>query len=188
VRLPPRGAPSCWSISSGSSLCPPTAAFEHLRSHSSHYSTAEEELYDLAKDPRQLQNVALRGPSKTAQMRALTGSLCRPVPPGFLGSELVPSCGVVLAETIADLASNPPDRVQALARRSLGQPLDLTRDQSECGTLIAPRALRPMKDVRIVFAELGGELHPERDAGDQKEQGSELHGVTAYRDRRKGRC
>jgi N-acetylglucosamine-6-sulfatase len=48
-----------------------------------HYATGEEELYDLIKDPRQLQNVALRRPSKTAQMRALTESLCRPVPPGF---------------------------------------------------------------------------------------------------------
>jgi N-acetylglucosamine-6-sulfatase len=47
------------------------------------YSTGEEELYDLVRDPRQLQNVALTRPSKTAQLRALTGSLCRPVPPGF---------------------------------------------------------------------------------------------------------
>jgi N-acetylglucosamine-6-sulfatase len=48
-----------------------------------HYATGEEELYDLVKDPRQLQNVALTRPSKTAQMRALTESLCQPVPPGF---------------------------------------------------------------------------------------------------------
>jgi N-acetylglucosamine-6-sulfatase len=48
-----------------------------------HYATGEEELYDLVKDPRQLRNVALTRPSKTAQMRALTESLCRPVPPRF---------------------------------------------------------------------------------------------------------
>jgi arylsulfatase A-like enzyme len=48
-----------------------------------HYATGEDELYDLVKDPRQLQNVALTRPSKTAQMRALTESLCQPVPPGF---------------------------------------------------------------------------------------------------------
>ncbi|MDQ4108858.1 MAG: sulfatase [Actinomycetota bacterium] len=48
-----------------------------------HYATGEEELYDLSKDPRQLQNVALTRRSKTVQMRALTESLCRPVPPGF---------------------------------------------------------------------------------------------------------
>jgi N-acetylglucosamine-6-sulfatase len=48
-----------------------------------HYATGEEELYDLAKDPRQLQNVASTRPTKTAQLRALTKSLCRPLPPGF---------------------------------------------------------------------------------------------------------
>ncbi len=48
-----------------------------------HYVTGEEELYDLARDPRQLQNVASSRPSKAAQLRALTEQLCRPVPPGF---------------------------------------------------------------------------------------------------------
>ncbi len=48
-----------------------------------HYTTGEEELYDLAKDPRQLQNVASARPNKAAQLRALTESLCQPVPPGF---------------------------------------------------------------------------------------------------------
>jgi N-acetylglucosamine-6-sulfatase len=48
-----------------------------------HYATGEEELYDLVGDPRQLQNVALTRPRKTAQLRALTESLCRPLPPGF---------------------------------------------------------------------------------------------------------
>jgi arylsulfatase A-like enzyme len=48
-----------------------------------HYSTGEEELYDLLEDPRQLQNVALTRPTKTDQLRSLTRSLCRPVPPGF---------------------------------------------------------------------------------------------------------
>lgn len=48
-----------------------------------HYSTGEEELYDLLEDPRQLQNVASTRPTKTDQLRSLTRSLCRPVPPGF---------------------------------------------------------------------------------------------------------
>jgi arylsulfatase A-like enzyme len=48
-----------------------------------HYLTGEEELYDLARDPRQLQNVASARPNKAAQLRALTESMCRPVPPGF---------------------------------------------------------------------------------------------------------
>jgi N-acetylglucosamine-6-sulfatase len=48
-----------------------------------HYATGEEELYDLVKDPRELRNVAVLRPNKTAQLRALTQSLCQPVPPGF---------------------------------------------------------------------------------------------------------
>jgi N-acetylglucosamine-6-sulfatase len=48
-----------------------------------HYATGEEELYDLAKDPRQLQNVVSVRPNKATQLRALTESLCQPVPPGF---------------------------------------------------------------------------------------------------------
>jgi N-acetylglucosamine-6-sulfatase len=48
-----------------------------------HYTTGEEELYDLAKDPHQLQNVASVRPIKAAQLRALTESLCQPVPPEF---------------------------------------------------------------------------------------------------------
>ena len=48
-----------------------------------HYATGEEELYDLAKDPRQLQNVVSVRPNKATQLRALTDSLCQPVPPGF---------------------------------------------------------------------------------------------------------
>jgi arylsulfatase A-like enzyme len=48
-----------------------------------HYVTGEEELYDLVKDPRELQNVATARPNKAAQLRALTESLCQPVPPGF---------------------------------------------------------------------------------------------------------
>jgi N-acetylglucosamine-6-sulfatase len=48
-----------------------------------HYSTGEEELYDLLKDPRQLQNVASTRPTRTDQLRSLTRSLCRPLPPGF---------------------------------------------------------------------------------------------------------
>jgi N-acetylglucosamine-6-sulfatase len=48
-----------------------------------HYITGEEELYDLVQDPHQLRNVASRRPNRTAHLRALTESLCRPVPPGF---------------------------------------------------------------------------------------------------------
>ena len=48
-----------------------------------HYVTGEEELYDLVQDPHQLRNVASRRPNRAAQLRALTESLCRPVPPGF---------------------------------------------------------------------------------------------------------
>lgn len=48
-----------------------------------HYVTGEEELYDLVKDPRQLENVASLRPNKATRLRALTESLCRPVPPGF---------------------------------------------------------------------------------------------------------
>jgi arylsulfatase A-like enzyme len=48
-----------------------------------HYVTGEEELYDLVRDPHQLRNVASVRPNKAAQLRALTESLCQPVPPGF---------------------------------------------------------------------------------------------------------
>jgi arylsulfatase A-like enzyme len=48
-----------------------------------HNATGEEELYDLVRDPWQLKNVALTRPTKTSQLRALTRSLCQPVPPGF---------------------------------------------------------------------------------------------------------
>jgi arylsulfatase A-like enzyme len=47
------------------------------------YVTGEEELYDLVQDPWQLENVASVRPSKASQLRALTVSLCQPVPPGF---------------------------------------------------------------------------------------------------------
>lgn len=55
-----------------------TATFTFVR-----YATGEEELYDLTNDPRQLENVAAARPAKATQLRALAGSLCRPVPPGF---------------------------------------------------------------------------------------------------------
>jgi len=48
-----------------------------------HYSTRAEELYDLRRDPRQLENVASARPKKRAALRALTKQLCRPRPPGF---------------------------------------------------------------------------------------------------------
>jgi N-acetylglucosamine-6-sulfatase len=48
-----------------------------------HYVTGEEELYDLVGDPHELQNVVATRPQKAAELRALTRSLCQPVPPGF---------------------------------------------------------------------------------------------------------
>jgi arylsulfatase A-like enzyme len=48
-----------------------------------HYVTGEEELYDLRRDPAELENVAAERPSMAARLRSLTKSLCRPVPPGF---------------------------------------------------------------------------------------------------------
>ena len=48
-----------------------------------HFATGEEELYDLVQDPHQLRNVVSSRPNKAAELRALTESLCRPVPPGF---------------------------------------------------------------------------------------------------------
>jgi arylsulfatase A-like enzyme len=47
------------------------------------YATGEEELYDLAADPHQLDNVAASRPNKTTELRSLTQTLCAPVPPGF---------------------------------------------------------------------------------------------------------
>jgi N-acetylglucosamine-6-sulfatase len=47
------------------------------------YATGEEELYDLVKDPWQLENAVSTRPKKTAALRALTESLCQPAPPGF---------------------------------------------------------------------------------------------------------
>jgi arylsulfatase A-like enzyme len=48
-----------------------------------HYATGEEELYDLSRDPKQLVNVAAGRPNKTNELRALTQSLCQPLPPDF---------------------------------------------------------------------------------------------------------
>jgi arylsulfatase A-like enzyme len=48
-----------------------------------HYATGEEELYDLSRDPKQLLNVAAARPNKTNELRALTQSLCQPLPPDF---------------------------------------------------------------------------------------------------------
>lgn len=47
------------------------------------YATGEEELYDLRRDPSQLENAVTAMPEKAGELRALTESLCRPVPPGF---------------------------------------------------------------------------------------------------------
>jgi uncharacterized sulfatase len=48
-----------------------------------HYTTGEEELYDLSTDPWQLRNVVGSRPSKADQLRELTVGLCDPLPPGF---------------------------------------------------------------------------------------------------------
>lgn len=48
-----------------------------------HYVTGEEELYDLDRDPWELENVVSEMPAKATELRSLTESLCRPVPPGF---------------------------------------------------------------------------------------------------------
>jgi arylsulfatase A-like enzyme len=48
-----------------------------------HYTTGEEELYDLGADPRQLRNVVGSMPAKADELRALTQSRCQPTPPGF---------------------------------------------------------------------------------------------------------
>ncbi len=48
-----------------------------------HYATGEEELYDLSRDPYELRNVVSVRRIKARELRTLTRSLCRPVPPGF---------------------------------------------------------------------------------------------------------
>jgi N-acetylglucosamine-6-sulfatase len=48
-----------------------------------HYVTGEEELYDLERDPWELENVVSAMPAKANELRSLTRSLCEPVPPGF---------------------------------------------------------------------------------------------------------
>ena len=52
------------------------------------YSTGEEELYDLADDPYQLQNVAgdPEHVDELIQLRQRDHELCDPVPPGFVWS------------------------------------------------------------------------------------------------------
>jgi N-acetylglucosamine-6-sulfatase len=50
-----------------------------------HYATGEEELYDLARDPWELENLA-SSPDRRAELTSLrrrTKQLCRPKPPGF---------------------------------------------------------------------------------------------------------
>jgi len=53
------------------------------------YATGEEELYDLASDPFQLQNVAgdPNDLNELTQMRQRDHELCNPVPPGFVWHE-----------------------------------------------------------------------------------------------------
>lgn len=47
------------------------------------YATGEEELYDLANDRHQLENVVRSRPAKATELRNLAMSLCQPAPPGF---------------------------------------------------------------------------------------------------------
>jgi hypothetical protein len=49
------------------------------------YSTGEEELYDLARDPHQMRNVARanRYEEQRRALRAALRRLCDPMPPGF---------------------------------------------------------------------------------------------------------
>lgn len=50
-----------------------------------HYATGEEELYDLVRDPWQLENLAAvaRRREELVTLRARTKELCHPTPPGF---------------------------------------------------------------------------------------------------------
>ena len=47
-----------------------------------HYSTGEEELYDLKADPSELRNIASERPRPTNRLRALTRKMCDPPAPG----------------------------------------------------------------------------------------------------------
>ena len=65
---------------------PPTYCAVRTREHLFvHYATGEEELYDLARDPWELENLA-SNPDHREELAALrhrTKQLCRPKPPGF---------------------------------------------------------------------------------------------------------
>jgi arylsulfatase A-like enzyme len=52
------------------------------------YRTLEEELYDLARDPHELRNLAGSPAARPlqARMRWRLRTLCRPAPPGFAGA------------------------------------------------------------------------------------------------------
>ena len=167
--------PSCSSIAESIPAVPTYCGVRTPSFTFVHYTTGEEELYDLVGDPRQLRNVAAARPNKAAHLRALTDRSVSPFRPGSPGEVLVPGGGVVLAETVPDLAADPSDRLQALAGRGVGEALDLRGDQSQAGALVTSRALWPVEDVRVVFAELAGKLHAERDAGDEEEQRSKFH-------------
>ncbi|MGH2641279.1 MAG: sulfatase family protein, partial [Actinomycetota bacterium] len=96
--LPMEGVSMRGMLTGTSSSVRSSVVLEHLRSSSDvptycgvrkrrftfvRYSTGEEELYDLARDPRQLRNIARLRRAKVRNLRSLTRSLCRPVPPGF---------------------------------------------------------------------------------------------------------
>ncbi len=134
-------------------------------------------LLDHPHPPHRVERIAWRrkplDPTQGCRMARGNASL-RAAPGSSAG--LVPGGGVVLAEPVADLAPHPADRLEALARRGVGEALHLRGDQPQPGALIAPDALRSVQDVGVVLPELAGELHAERDARDEEDEGSKLHG------------
>ena len=100
--LPMEGVSMRRLITGTSSSVRRSVVLEHLRARSDvptycgvrtrrytfvRYGTDEEELYDLLRDPHQLRNVVRSRREKTADLRSLTRSLCRPTPPGFSWSQ-----------------------------------------------------------------------------------------------------
>ena len=70
------------------------------------YDSGEEELYDLAQDPYELENLAGSAPVEQARLDGVLERLCDPVPPGFhrqigLGATLLAIAVVLLAAAAA---------------------------------------------------------------------------------------